>query len=175
MADQPRAGTSDVATEPLFHEVGASWYWVLTGPISAAVMLFIEINSGLGAQPLVPACFLVLVGGLVALQVTAARIHTSVNLTAETLKQGTELLAVADIERVHADLPISPKSGLEIHPWQSSRALGELAGVPKGRTGIGLKLTDGRTVQAWARRHAQLREALTELVEQRQGKPETLP
>ena len=29
--------------------------------------------------------------------------------------------------------------------WQSARAIGELTGVPRGRTGIGLKLTGGRT------------------------------
>ena len=51
--------------------------------------------------------------------------------------------------------------------WQSARALGELTGVPRGRTAIGLKLSGGRMAQAWARRHRELRAALTELLEQR--------
>jgi hypothetical protein len=51
--------------------------------------------------------------------------------------------------------------------WRSARALGELAGVPRGRTGIGLKLAEGRTVQAWARKDEKLRVALTDLLEQR--------
>ena len=51
--------------------------------------------------------------------------------------------------------------------WQEARALGELAGVPRGRIGIGLKLTGGRTAQAWARRHRHLRAALTPLVQER--------
>jgi hypothetical protein len=42
-----------------------------------------------------------------------------------------------------------------------------LAGVPKRRTGIGLKLTEGRTAQAWARRHRHLRAALTPLIQER--------
>lgn len=39
--------------------------------------------------------------------------------------------------------------------------------MPRGRIGIGLKLTNGRTAQAWARRHRQLRAALTPLVQER--------
>lgn len=171
MAHRPQANASHSAAEPLFHEIGASWYWVLAGPIAALIMLGIEINSGLGPQLLVPACFLVLVGGFIALQVKAARIHTSVELTRETLRQGTEELPVDEIERVYQELPISPKSDLELHKWQLARALGELAGVPKSRVGIGMKLVDGRTVQAWARRHAELRAALTALVEERRPKP----
>ena len=49
----------------------------------------------------------------------------------------------------------------------SARALGELTGVPKGRTGIGLKLTNDRTAQAWARKHQQLRAQLIHLVDER--------
>ena len=174
MTDGPRANTSDTTAEPLFHEIGASWYWVLSGPAAAAVMLWIEVNSGNGPQWPVPLAFLVLVGGFVALQVKAARIHTSVELTPEKLRQGTEELAVDEIERVYQELPISSKSGLELHKWQVARALGELTGVPKGRVAIGLRLVDGRNLQAWARRHGQLREALTELVEQRREKSERI-
>jgi hypothetical protein len=42
-----------------------------------------------------------------------------------------------------------------------------LVGVPRGRIGIGLKLTGNRTTQAWARRHRELRAALTPLVQER--------
>jgi hypothetical protein len=38
---------------------------------------------------------------------------------------------------------------------------------PRGRTGIGLRLTNDRTAQAWARKHRQLRAALTNLIEER--------
>ena len=149
--------------EPLFHEAGASWYWVLAGPVAAAVMLGIEINAGIGAQLLIPGLFFVLVSGFLAVQVKAARIHTSVELTPERLRQGTETIDVGSIVRIFPEA----ERGAEQPKWQSARALGELTGVPRGRTGIGLKLTDDRTAQAWARRHAELRRALTDLLEQR--------
>lgn len=160
---------TDTKQTRLFHEAGASWYWVLAGPLSAVTMLLIEKHSGYGWQPLVPSVFLVLVTAFVGLQVKAARIHTSVELTPETLRQGTETIKVAEIVQVYpeAENPVVPEKELE--RWQSARALGELVGVPKGRVGIGLRLTHGRTAQAWARRHRHLRAALTPLVEERVG------
>lgn len=152
---------------PLFHESGASWYWVLAGPAAGLAMLLIEMSSGSGAEPLLPTVFLVLVSSFIALQVKAARIHTSVELTEQTLRQGTETIQVADILRVYPEPENSVRSGEKLEPWQSARALGELSGVPRGRTGIGIRLTSDRTVQAWARRYRHLRVALTPLVEER--------
>ena len=169
MTDRPQTNTSQTEVEPLFFEIGASWYWLLAGPIAAATMLWVEVSSGLGPRPIVPLAFLLLVSGFLALQIKAARIHTSVELTHDTLRQGTEELSVDLILRVHQELPISTKSDREPLKWQSARALGELTGVPRGRVGIGLKLADDRTVQAWARRHRELRAALTQLVEQRRS------
>ena len=148
--------------EVLFYEQGASWYWLLAGPISAVAMALIQMSSGYGIQLLVPGIFFVLVTGFLAIQVKAARIHTSVELTPEYLRQGTERLGVGDIVRVYPE----PK-GPDEPKWQSARALGELTGVPRRRTGIGLKLTNDRAVQAWARKHEALRAALTHLVEER--------
>jgi hypothetical protein len=148
--------------EPLFYEQGASWYWLLAGPASAVAMASIQLSSGYGIQLLVPGIFFVLVTGFLAIQVKAARIHTSVELTPEHLRQGTERLRVDDIVRVYPE----PK-GPDEPKWQSARALGELTGVPRRRTGIGLKLTNDRAVQAWARKHEALRAALTHLVEER--------
>jgi hypothetical protein len=154
---------------PLFHEAGASWYWVLTGPLSAVAMLMIEKFSGNGWQLLVPLVFLVLVSGFVGLQVKAARIHTSVELTAETLRQGTETVKVSEIVAVYPEAENPVVTAKDLERWQSARALGELVGVPRGRVGIGLRLTYGRTAQAWARRHRRLRAALTSLVEEHVG------
>jgi hypothetical protein len=199
--------------EPLFLERGASWYWVLAGPAAAGAMLAIQITSGAGVQWVVPLAFLVLVSGFIALQIKAARIHTSVELTDAALRQGRQTIGVDEIVAVYpaptnstrsyyddrrlnknagrnpgkgnalanramkkagldpADVPETPREPKSdpttMEKWQSARALGELSGVPRGRTGIGLELTGGRTAQAWARRHAELRTALTELVEQR--------
>jgi hypothetical protein len=153
--------------KPLFYEPGASWWWVALGPASAAAMVLIEIWSGAPVSLVVPAIFLVLVSAFVALQVYAARMHVSVELTEDALRQGTETILVREIVRVYPEPAHHEASGKELAKWQSSRALGELAGVPRRRIGIGLKLTGDRTAQAWARRHRHLRAALTPLVQER--------
>lgn len=154
--------SGDPSIERLFYEPGASWAWLLAGPAAGGAMLAIQISAGYGLQPLVPGLFLVLVSGFLAVQVKAARIHTSVELTPETLRQGAEITKLSEIVAVYP-----PATGSEMQKWQSARALGELTGVPRGRTGIGLKLSGSRTAQAWARRHATLRAELTRLVEER--------
>lgn len=155
--------------EVLFREHGASWLWVLAGPGAGLAMLAIQMSAGYGIQWIVPGLFFVLVTLFLSIQVKAARIHTSVELTPHTLRQGTEVIRTEEIVRVY---PVA--KGAETPKWQSARALGELTGVPRGRTGIGLRLTNDRTAQAWARKHEQLRAALTNLVEERIP-PETAP
>jgi hypothetical protein len=146
----------------LFYEQGASWTWLLAGPAAGVAMALIQLSAGYGIQLLVPGIFFVLVTGFLAIQVKAARIHTSVELTPDSLRQGTERLRTDAILRIYP----APK-GPDEPQWQSARALGELTGVPRGRTGIGLKLTNDRAAQAWARKHQELRAALTHLVEER--------
>jgi hypothetical protein len=154
-------------SKPLFYEPGASWWWVLAGPLSAASMILIELWSGAGVGLPVPAIFLVMVSAFVGLQVKAARIHVSVELTDDALRQGTETILIREIVKVYPEAENHEASGKELERWQSARALGELVGVPRGRIGIGLKLTGGRTAQAWARRHRHLRAALIPLVQER--------
>ena len=155
---------TDATPEPevLFYEQGASWLWVLAGPGAGVAMALIQLSAGYGIQWVVPVLFFVLVTTFLAVQVKAARIHTSVELTTEKLRQGTEITLADEIVRVYPEA-----SGSETPKWQYARALGELTGVPRGRTGIGLRLTNDRTAQAWARKHHQLRAALTNLVEER--------
>ncbi|MGO8939917.1 MAG: DUF3093 domain-containing protein [Mycobacterium sp.] len=157
----------DAEPEPLFYEPGASWWWVALGPASAGAMVMIEIWSGARVSLVVPAIFLVLVSAFVGLQVKAARIHVSVELTEDALRQGTETILVREIVKVYPAPEHHEASGKELARWQSARALGELTGVPRHRIGIGLKLTNDRTAQAWARRHRHLRAALTPLVQER--------
>lgn len=167
LALTPETTARGAEPKPLFYEPGASWWWVLLGPLSAASMILIEVWSGAPVSFVVPLIFLVLVSGFVALQVKAARIHVSVELTDEALRQGTETLLVREIVKVYPEAENHEASGKELAGWQSARALGELVGVPRRRIGIGLKLTQGRTAQAWARRHRELRAALTPLVQER--------
>lgn len=151
-----------VASEVLFYEQGASWAWLLLGPFAGIGMAILQKTGGYGHDLWIPIVFLVLVSVFVAIQIKAARVHTSVELTAETLRQGAETIQVDEIVSIYPEA-----SGSEVPKWQSARALGELSGVPRGRTGIGLKLTGARTAQAWARKHRRLREVLTPLVEER--------
>lgn len=150
------------APQVLFYEQGASWWWLIAGPLAGISMGLIQASAGYGFQWLIPGLFFVLVTGFLAIQVKAARIHTSVELTPDTLRQGTEIIRTSEIVKVYPEA-----TGAEAPKWQSARALGELTGVPRGRTGIGLKLTNDRGAQAWARKHQRLRMALTQLVEER--------
>lgn len=155
---------------PLFFECGASWYWVLCGPLCAGLLLLIQNSGGYGFQPLIPTAMMVMVSLMLAIQVKAARIHTSVELTKDTLRQGTETIRVSEIVALYPEAGRPTGWGKpQLEKWQQSRALGELSGVPRRRVGVGLRLTGRRTVQAWARDHRRLRAALTELV------PETVP
>ncbi|BBX50169.1 MULTISPECIES: DUF3093 domain-containing protein [Mycolicibacterium] len=149
-------------SEVLFYEQGASWLWVLAGPLAGFAMAMIQLSAGYGIQWVVPGIFFVLVTVFLAIQVKAARIHTSVELTVDELRQGTEITRTDEIVRIYPEA-----TGAETPKWQYARALGELTGVPRGRTGIGLRLTNDRSAQAWARKHHQLRAALTNLVEER--------
>lgn len=157
--------------EPLFYESGASWLWILGGPAAAVSMILIEVWSGAGISLVTPIIFLVMVSAFLAVQVKAARIHVTVELTEEALREGTETILVREIVTIYPEAEHSVVSDKELAKWQTSRALGELAGVPRGRVGIGLRLTGGRTVQAWARRHRGLRAALTPLVQERVEAP----
>ena len=168
---------------PIYAEAGASWYWLLAGPAAALVMTFVQIRAGVGFQPFVPTLFLVAVSGMLAVQVKAGRVHTSVELTDESLREGTEVLPVDEIVEVFGEpentvkaagfmekwqgrtLGVNATGPLE--KWQTARALGELSGVPRGRTPVGLRLSGGRFVQAWARNSDALRGELIRLVEAR--------
>jgi len=159
----------ETTTKPLFYEPGASWWWVMGGPAAAASMILIQVWSGAPLSYVVPLIFLVLVSAFVAIQVKAARIHVSVELTEDALRQGTETVLVREIVKVYPEPENPVGSDLPLAKWQESRALGELVGVPRRRVGIGLRLTGGRTAQAWARRHRHLRAALEPLIQERVG------
>lgn len=107
--------TADPYLPPLFSESGASWRWVLVGPGTALAMLLIQLWSGMGLQWVVPVAFLVLVTFFVALQVKAARIHTSVELTRTHLREGTETIGVDEIVSVYPNRPAPPAATMTAH------------------------------------------------------------
>ncbi len=168
-ADAADAGNLEAPSVVLYQENGGSWLWLLAGPAAGVAMALIQWSAGYGIQWAIPTLFLVLVSGFLAIQVKAVRLHTSVELTVDWLREGRQTILTDEIVAIYPEA-----SGKEAPKWQSVRALGELTGVPRGRTGIGMQLTADRTVQAWARKHRRLRAALTNLVEERIP-PESTP
>ncbi|MGV9410232.1 hypothetical protein ACWDOP_09985 [Nocardia sp. NPDC003693] len=150
----------------LFSEPGARYRTIAYGPVLCGIILILEIVRGGDLHWFGLAFCSLLLAGFVWLQVIAGKRHISVELTAETLREGTESLAVSDIAAV---LPEIDEDSWDDEDWESARALGELTGVPRRRKGIGLKLRSGQLVQAWARDHRVLRAELTALVEQTSG------
>lgn len=146
----------------LFTEPGARWRAVTYGPILCLAILALELVTGGAVHWFALLFCAALIAGFVALQVVAGKRHVSVELTTETLRSGTESLPLSSIAEV---LPERDEDSWDDEEWESARALGELTGVPRRRTGIGLRLADGSLVQAWARDHKGLRGALTEVVQ----------
>ncbi len=166
----PEKDETEVATEQpeiLFAEHGASWLWLLSGPLSGLTMLYLQVKGNGGYAPTLPMMFVVLVTGFVAIQIKANRIHTSVELTRESLREGAQITPVELLTEVYPEKIGRAKPDATELKWVEARALGELSNVPRGRKPIGIALKGGRTARAWARKHRDLRAALTGLLEER--------
>ncbi|MFF0817906.1 hypothetical protein ACFYVR_22480 [Rhodococcus sp. NPDC003318] len=157
MADASGAETD--AGRVVFAEPGGRWRTVAFGPVLCLVVLVGDLFIGAGVHVFGLTLFAVVLAGLVAVQVAAARRHASVELTGRALRCGTEAVARADIAEV---LPAADPEATDPLPWETARALGDLSGVPRRRTAIGLRLADGGLVRAWARDGDGLRTALGE-------------
>ncbi|WP_405160427.1 hypothetical protein OG203_28935 [Nocardia sp. NBC_01499] len=155
--------TDERAHSALFAEPGARWRTVAYGPILCLIILAIEMATSSSVHWFA----LVFCGSLIAmfvvLQVIAGQRHVSVELTGTTLRDGTETLPLTSIDAV---LPERDDDAWDDEDWEAARALGELSGVPRRRTGIGLRLADGSLVQAWAKDHRTLRTELTAAIGQ---------
>ncbi|WP_194816128.1 hypothetical protein [Nocardia sp. XZ_19_385] len=141
----------------LFAEPGARWRAVAYGPALCLSIVLLELATGSPVHWFALLFCGALIASFVALQVIAGQRHVSVQLTDSALRAGTELLPVSGIAEI---LPARAEAKYE-EEWESARALGELSGVPRRRTGVGLRLRDGSVVQAWAKDHRGLRAALT--------------
>lgn len=148
---------------PLFAEPGARWRVVAYGPVLCLAVLVVELIGGHKTHPVTLVVLAALLAGIVSVQVLAARSHISVELTATTLRNGTETIELSTIAEVLPERDAADRRELA---WESARALGELSGVPRRRTGIGLRLTDDELVQTWARDHRGLRAALTAVIQE---------
>lgn len=169
MSSDERPSGSEPAEEPseeraseeivLFHEPGGRWRMLLWGPIFCFLVLVVELLSGPVIHWFALALFSLILVGLTYVQIKAARMHVSVELTPTMLRQGTETLELSEIEDI---LPPAEYEVGEYEPkrWETARVLGELSGVPRKRYPIGLRLTGGGYVQAWAKDDDALRAAL---------------
>jgi len=105
---------------------------VLVGPGSAVAMAAIQASTGLGFQPLVPGIFLLLVTGFLSIQIKAARIHTSVELTPDYLRQGTETIRLSEVVTIFPEAGV-PKRRSGNRPvrsasWRACRAAARASG-----------------------------------------------
>ncbi|WP_327149444.1 hypothetical protein [Nocardia sp. NBC_01329] len=151
-----RVDTAEAADEVLFSEPGARWRAVAYGPLFCVLLLIAEVAVGATPHWFVLLFCAILISGFAVLQVYAARTHASVELTGSFLRNGPETTPVRSIAAV---LPVDADE-----PWEDGRALGELTGVPRRRTAIGLRRIDGELVRTWAKDHRALRAALNQVV-----------
>ncbi|MCX6490190.1 MAG: hypothetical protein NTX68_04275, partial [Rhodococcus sp.] len=117
-------------TDPvLFHEPGGRWRALLWGPAFCLVVLAVELASGPVIHWFALALFSLILVGLTYVQLRAARMHVSVELTTRQLRQGTETVDVAEITEIFP--PAEYEDGeYEPKKWETARVLGELSGVP---------------------------------------------
>ncbi|MEU1983550.1 hypothetical protein [Nocardia sp. NPDC019395] len=158
-----RTDTAAETAAVLFSEPGARWRAVAYGPIICLLLLGAELAAGVTPHWFALLFCAVLITGFGVLQVYAARTHVSVELTGEYLRNGAETTPVRSIAAV---LPADSDE-----PWEDGRALGELTGVPRRRTAIGLRRTDGELVRTWAKDHRALRATLQEAIGARNSGP----
>ena len=125
-------------------------------------MVFVQYRAGLGFRIMVPLMFLILVSGFLGLQVKAARVHTSVELTRDPARghrdpSGQRIVAVyPDPENTVKAAGFMEKwqgrtLGLRatgpLEKWQTSRTLwGDQRNTARADP-VGLKLTGGRYVR----------------------------
>ncbi|WP_067861689.1 hypothetical protein [Nocardia shimofusensis] len=182
-ADEVRDERVEPAEETvLFYEPGACWWTVSYGPIACALILVAEMAAGATPHWFALTFCGALIAAFASVQVLAARTHVSVRLTPSALHQGAETVPLSAIREVLPEDGVGPLDAASLQgvswddadswtddEWKSARALGELSGVPRRRTGIGLRLREGGLAQAWAKDHRGLRAALTEALAARGG------
>ena len=145
--------TAETTAEP-YVEPGATWRacWLVVA-VLVAVLLLDVLLPGPDVPLWVWAVAVVGVLGPVAAGTLSARRIWTVRVDAEGLAVGRDRVPLADIDVGHLG---------SVHPGVDAGAplLGGGWSPPKGRTGLPLRLTDGRTVLVPTRDPAALRAAV---------------
>jgi hypothetical protein len=135
-------------------EQGGSWrpFWI----VAAALAVFVALDLALPGSDIPPLLWLVAavaVLGTVAAGCLSARRIWTVRVDADELAVGRELVPLPDVDVDHLR---KVDSGVDA----GAPVLGGGWSLPRGRTGLPLKLADGRTVLVPTRDPAALRAAL---------------
>jgi hypothetical protein len=135
-------------------EPGGSWrpFWLVAGALAVFLALDLALPGG-DVPALLWVVAIVAVLGIVAAGTLSARRIWTVRVDDEGLAVGRERVRVSEIDVAHLR---EVDSGVDA----GAPVLGGGWSLPKGRTGLPLKLTDGRTVLVPARDPARLYEAL---------------
>ena len=121
-------------------EPGGSWrpFWLVAGALAVFLVLDLMLPGG-DVPALLWVVAIVAVLGIVALGTLSARRVWTVQVDDDGLSVGREQLRLADIDVDHLS---AVDSGVDA----GAPVLGGGWSLPRGRTGLPLKLTDGRTV-----------------------------
>jgi hypothetical protein len=135
-------------------EPGGSWrpFWLVAGALAVFLVLDL-VFPGPDIPVLLWLVAIAAVPGTVAIGCLSARRVWTVRVDAEGLAVGRERLGLDQIDAGHL---ASVDSGVDA----GAPVLGGGWSLPRGRTGLPLKLTDGRTVLVPTRDPAALRTAL---------------
>ena len=143
-----------VSPQGSYTEPGGSWrtFWLVAGALAVFVVLDLLLPGG-DLPPLIWVVAVVAVLGVVAAGTLSARRVWTVQVDDDGLAVGRERVPLADIDAAHL-------RGVDSGVDAGAPVLGGGWSLPKGRTGLPLKLADGRTVLVPTRDPAALRAAL---------------
>jgi hypothetical protein len=121
-------------------EPGGSWrpFWLVAGALAVFLVLDLLLPGG-DVPALLWLVAVVAVLGIVAVGTLSARRVWTVRVDDEALSVGRERVPLADVDVAHLR---EVDSGVDA----GAPVLGGGWSLPRGRTGLPLKLTDGRTV-----------------------------
>ncbi len=144
-------------------EPGGSWqpFWLVAGALGLLLVMDLVL-PGPDVPPLLWALALVAVLGIVAAGVLSARRIWTVRVgpgddgAAPVLSVGRERVPLADVDTGHLEAVREGEAGVDA----GAPVLGGGWSLPRGRTGLPLRLTDGRTVLVPTRDPAALARAL---------------
>ncbi len=130
-----------------YDEPGGSWrpFWLVAGVLGLVVVLDLVL-PGPGLPPLVWVLAVVAVPGVAAAGVVSARRAWTVRVDATgedpALSVGPERVPLADVDAAHLRAVGAGTAGVDA----GAPVLGGGWSLPRGRSGLPLRTTDGRTV-----------------------------